>query len=187
MANLATCELCSHSIESTSHVLRDCTFAKEVWSKVGGFDTSAGGWQGETETWIRRGICSDRSLLFGIVCWYIWKSRNERIFSGARPLAPNVAFRALSWSQVVAEAESRSAHTISNSRERQIVGVAWEPGSESWVTLNSDGAVDLLGGKAATGGLVRNSEGRCLLAFSMNLGNCSVSKSRITWCYRGPA
>ncbi|CAN1752800.1 Putative ribonuclease H protein At1g65750, partial [Linum perenne] len=68
---------------------------------------------------------------------------------------------------------------------RQTVDVAWERGPETWVTLNSDGAVDRLGGKAAAGGLIRNSEGRCLLAFSMNLGNCSVTRAELRGAIEG--
>ncbi|CAN1138870.1 Putative ribonuclease H protein At1g65750 [Linum perenne] len=185
MSNLATYELCSHPIETTSHVLRDCTFAKEVWSKVGGFNTLNESWQSVTDTWIRRGICSDRGLLFGIVCWYIWKSRNERIFSDARPIASSVAFRSVSWCQVVTEAEARNDQTNPIPRERQVVGVAWDPGPESWITLNTDGAVDHFGGRAAAGGLVRNSDGRCLLAFSMNLGNCSVTRAELRGAIEG--
>ncbi|CAN1791847.1 Putative ribonuclease H protein At1g65750 [Linum perenne] len=128
MTSIADCEFCRHPTESALHVLRDCSFAREVW----------------------------------------------------------MAFRALNWCRVVTEAEERSVQNISIGRGRRTAEIAWEPGPEDWVTLNSDGSVDAQRGKAAAGGLVRNSEGRCLLAFSMNLGTCSVTRAELRGCYRRP-
>ncbi|CAN1791846.1 Putative ribonuclease H protein At1g65750 [Linum perenne] len=186
MTSIADCEFCRHPTESALHVLRDCSFAREVWMRVGGFDTSTGSWQRDAASWFRQGLNSDRGLLFGIVCWFIWKMRNERIFSNSRSTATSVAFRALNWCRVVTEAEERSVQNISIGRGRRTAEIAWEPGPEDWVTLNSDGSVDAQRGKAAAGGLVRNSEGRCLLAFSMNLGTCSVTRAELRGCYRRP-
>ncbi|CAN1128563.1 Putative ribonuclease H protein At1g65750 [Linum perenne] len=86
MATHATCEFCQHPIESVSHILRDCSFAMEVWNTV---------------------------------------------------------------------------------------------------TLNSDGAVDVVRGKAAAGGLARDPMGRCLLDYSMNLGSCSITRAEIRGALEG--
>ncbi|CAN1146454.1 Putative ribonuclease H protein At1g65750 [Linum perenne] len=152
MASLATCEYCRHPSETVLHVLRDCPFAGEVWDRVEGFDTSAGSWRSEINIWLRHGLGSDRSLLFGIICWFIWKSRKERIFNDDRSPAASVAFRSQNWSRVVAEVEVISTRNIFATQDRRIVDVAWEPGPEQWVTLNSDGSVDKAEGRAAAGG-----------------------------------
>ncbi|CAN1128680.1 Putative ribonuclease H protein At1g65750, partial [Linum perenne] len=68
---------------------------------------------------------------------------------------------------------------------RRTAAIAWEPEPENWVTLNSDGSVDAQRDKASAGGLVRNSEGRCLLAFSMNLGTCSVTRAELRGVIEG--
>ncbi|CAN1130258.1 Putative ribonuclease H protein At1g65750 [Linum perenne] len=65
------------------------------------------------------------------------------------------------------------------------IEVRWEPGPEGWVTLNSDGSVDQQARKASAGGVLRNSEGRCLLAFSMNLGSCSITRAEMRGAIEG--
>ncbi|CAN1193402.1 Putative ribonuclease H protein At1g65750 [Linum perenne] len=51
------------------------------------------------------------------------------------------------------------------------------------VTLNSDGSV--LRGKAAAGGLFRDSDGRCLAAYAMNLGSCTITRAEIRGALEG--
>ncbi|CAN1824961.1 Putative ribonuclease H protein At1g65750 [Linum perenne] len=51
------------------------------------------------------------------------------------------------------------------------------------VTLNSDGS--LLRGKAAAGGLFRDSDGRCLAAYAMNLGSCTIARAEIRGALEG--
>ncbi|CAN1131087.1 Putative ribonuclease H protein At1g65750 [Linum perenne] len=65
------------------------------------------------------------------------------------------------------------------------IDIAWDPGPDHWVTLNSDGVVDVTRGKATAGGLVRDSMGRCLLAYSMNLDNCSITRVEIRGALEG--
>ncbi|CAN1178076.1 Putative ribonuclease H protein At1g65750 [Linum perenne] len=93
--------------------------------------------------------------------------------------------RAVKWLRIVTEAAEQSVQNISIGRGRRTAQIAWDPGPENWVTLNSDGSVDTQRGKAAAGGLVRNSEGRCLLAFSMNLGICSVTRAELRGVIEG--
>ncbi|CAN1121936.1 Putative ribonuclease H protein At1g65750 [Linum perenne] len=38
---------------------------------------------------------------------------------------------------------------------------------------------------AATGGLIRNADGRCLFAFTMNLGNCSITRAEMMGAIEG--
>ncbi|CAN1178075.1 Putative ribonuclease H protein At1g65750 [Linum perenne] len=185
MTSNANCEFCRHPTESVQHVLRDCVFAKEVWLRVGGFDTSNRNWHGDLVSWLKQGLGSDRGILFGIICWNLWKTRNERIFSDSRSTATSVAVRAVKWLRIVTEAAEQSVQNISIGRGRRTAQIAWDPGPENWVTLNSDGSVDTQRGKAAAGGLVRNSEGRCLLAFSMNLGICSVTRAELRGVIEG--
>ncbi|CAN1322248.1 Putative ribonuclease H protein At1g65750 [Linum perenne] len=63
--------------------------------------------------------------------------------------------------------------------------ISWEPAPPEWVTLNSDGSVLSEYGQAATGGLIRNSQGRCLAAFSMNLGKCSITRAELRGAMSG--
>ncbi|CAN1274277.1 Putative ribonuclease H protein At1g65750 [Linum perenne] len=61
--------------------------------------------------------------------------------------------------------------------------IAWQAGRPGWITLNSDGSV--VQGRAAAGGIVRDNEGRGLLAYSMNLGICSITRAELRGALEG--
>ncbi|CAN1142651.1 Putative ribonuclease H protein At1g65750 [Linum perenne] len=63
--------------------------------------------------------------------------------------------------------------------------IAWDPGEEDWVVLNTDGSVLADRSKAAAGGLIRNADGRCLYAFSINLGRCSIMRAELRGLIEG--
>ncbi|CAN1825719.1 Putative ribonuclease H protein At1g65750 [Linum perenne] len=108
-------------------------------------------------------MSSDRSLDFGVICWYMWKSRNGRIFSNDCSSAAAIAFRARAWSRTVENAWNR----------------------DGWFTVNTDGAVNQTSGKAAAGGLIHNSNGYCLGAFTMNIGYCSITRAELRGAIQG--
>ncbi|CAN1829647.1 Putative ribonuclease H protein At1g65750 [Linum perenne] len=82
-------------------------------------------------------------------------------------------------------ASKREGTTIGNEARNFLFDVRWEPGPEGWMVLNSDGSVNQQTGRAAAGGVVRDSEGRCLLAYSMNLGCCSITRAEIRGAIEG--
>ncbi|CAN1139380.1 Putative ribonuclease H protein At1g65750, partial [Linum perenne] len=54
-----------------------------------------------------------------------------------------------------------------------------------WMTLNSDGSVLGTRGNAAAGGLLRNAQGQCLHAYTINLGVCSITRAEIRGAIEG--
>ncbi|CAN1765730.1 Putative ribonuclease H protein At1g65750 [Linum perenne] len=71
MAADASCGWCQHSEESVLHILRDCNFAAESWTKLGGFDMLASHWQEDGRMWIRKGLKMENCLTFEIHCWLL--------------------------------------------------------------------------------------------------------------------
>ncbi|CAN1182797.1 Putative ribonuclease H protein At1g65750, partial [Linum perenne] len=63
--------------------------------------------------------------------------------------------------------------------------ISWEPAPPEWVSLNSDGSVLSETGQAAAGGLIRDHQGRCLAAFTMNLGKCSITRAELRGAVSG--
>ncbi|CAN1186558.1 Putative ribonuclease H protein At1g65750 [Linum perenne] len=70
-------------------------------------------------------------------------------------------------------------------RVRRTVNVAWDPGPADWITINSDGSFDASSGRATAGGLARNSNGRCMFAFTTNLGNCFITRAEMRGAIEG--
>ncbi|CAN1136187.1 Putative ribonuclease H protein At1g65750 [Linum perenne] len=63
--------------------------------------------------------------------------------------------------------------------------IVWDPGPPGWVTLSTDSSVGSNRQGATAGGLLRDDLGRCLLAFTINLGNCSITRAELTGAIEG--
>ncbi|CAN1796987.1 Putative ribonuclease H protein At1g65750 [Linum perenne] len=185
MTTDAVCSLCRKSEESVAHVLRDCEFAAESWSKLEGFNTRATHWRGDVAAWLGRGLRAGNCLLFGVHCWLLWKNRNERVFAGSDCRPNAVAIRSIKWAEQVKEALDRTVDPVGNNACRRTEVISWTPGPSGWLVLNTDGSVDHRTGKAVAGGLVRDAEGRCLLAFTMNIGICSITRAEMRGAIEG--
>ncbi|CAN1831416.1 Putative ribonuclease H protein At1g65750 [Linum perenne] len=118
-------------------------------------------------------------MLFGVACWLLWKVRNERVFSNTRTTAVSLAFRIQSWIKSIPDARTRENSLSVPAPPRCEAPIALKPGPEDWITLNTDGAVNQTSRRAIAGGLLRNEVGHCLMAFSANLGNCSITRAEM--------
>ncbi|CAN1798779.1 Putative ribonuclease H protein At1g65750 [Linum perenne] len=185
MTDDASCFLCHGIDETIDHVLRDCRFAKDVWSRVQEFECSDRDWSADISTWMAKHLRSDKKLLFGTICWYLWKSRNERVFTASTESAAAMVFRALSWVCVIKKALEKQSIGIGQEPIRRVTDIAWEPGPNDWWVLNTDGSVNTNLGKSTAGGLLRDNSGKCLFAFTMNLGFCSITRAELRGAIQG--
>ncbi|CAN1177065.1 Putative ribonuclease H protein At1g65750 [Linum perenne] len=128
---------------------------------------------------------SENGTIFGNIYWFLWKSRNERIFAADRTQPAGVVARGLSWSSLVTDALRKTRSVLGEGSSRFEINLAWDPGQADWVTLNTDGSVDRGRRKASVGGMLRDSEGRCILAFTMNLGTCSITRAEMRGAIEG--
>ncbi|CAN1177369.1 Putative ribonuclease H protein At1g65750 [Linum perenne] len=174
-----SCSLCPATKENSLHVLRDCLFAKEVWRSVGRFELEDASWAGSLQDWFGRHLFEAEGLLFGLVCWALWNTRNSRNFAENSDPPKSVACRILAWTRIVDEALSRDEGFLEPKLARRDADIAWEPGPQGSITVNTDGAVMPASGSAAAGGLLRDASGRCLAAFTANLGNCSITRAEM--------
>ncbi|CAL1371675.1 unnamed protein product [Linum trigynum] len=98
-----TCELCGVEEESIDHILSQCGFVVEIWTRMqrvcGALDLSGG----DFITIIRRwSLAVDDSVescvRFGAlhaVSWQVWLERNRRVFKGTRLQARGVTRKAV--------------------------------------------------------------------------------------------
>ncbi|CAN1810904.1 Putative ribonuclease H protein At1g65750 [Linum perenne] len=180
----AVCPRCGSEIESVGHVLRDCRFAAETWTSLG-FRTDDRGWDEAMSNWIIGGIQGEAGLLFGTAAWLIWKARNEAIFANKLVSPSRLASRIRSWVTFAAEAFNRDARCLGLKKPKEWKSIAWDPGPEDAITVNTDGSFNPSRNKATAGGIIRRSDGRGLVAFTMNLGCCTITRAEIRGAISG--
>ncbi|CAN1820472.1 Putative ribonuclease H protein At1g65750 [Linum perenne] len=178
IANDSTCGRCGHPSETACHILRDCYFARDVWTDLG-FNVRSLEWNEDFSEWFRRFIVGEKSLLFGVTLWYLWKSRNESTFSNVRDLPSVTARKANAWTSSVIAARGRDTRLGLNEGRRIVSPIAWDPRPGEGVTVNTDGSVLRNLNRAAAGGIIRTSDVHSLGAFVANLGNCSVTRAKL--------
>ncbi|CAN1154516.1 hypothetical protein LINPERHAP2_LOCUS20052 [Linum perenne] len=112
-------------------------------------------------------------------------STERTIFADSMDLAPTIAHRISSWVRMIKEVSDRSKTNLHTEATRELINVAWDPGPEEWITLNTDGSFAAILGRAAAGGLARDSEGRCKFAYTMNLSSCFITRAEIRGAVEG--
>ncbi|CAI0429560.1 unnamed protein product [Linum tenue] len=66
---------------------------------------------------------------------------------------------------------------------RHVKEIKWEQPPQGWAALNSDGSVT--NGQAAAGGVVRDEHGRLIRAYSMKLGEVSITRAELEGIVKG--
>ncbi|CAN1259084.1 Putative ribonuclease H protein At1g65750 [Linum perenne] len=88
--------------------------------------------------------------------------------------------RVHSWIAGVRETMKASSFLLSgiDDRRRETL-ISWIPAPDDWVTVNTDGSVLQPQSLAAGGGIVRDSHGNKIAAFSANFGRCSIMRAEL--------
>ncbi|CAN1743093.1 Putative ribonuclease H protein At1g65750 [Linum perenne] len=181
----ASCPRCAATTEDSNHVLRECPVAAETWKQTDEFDVTGAVWRGSYTDWLNHFLKSDASLLFGIVCHNLWKARNESIFANNSADPSTVALRSCRWQEIVVRAMAREVILQERQSLRRRAEVSWKAGPHGWFTLSSDGSLQGQQGRAAAGGILRDNNGNCILAYTMNLGICSITRAEIRGALEG--
>ncbi|CAN1756620.1 Putative ribonuclease H protein At1g65750 [Linum perenne] len=109
MSQDSGCTYCNAGEESSTHVLRDCSFAGEVWSIMIADSVNGADWRLPISEWLESHLNSINGLKFGIACNYLWRARNERIFVASNDTPSVVATKASYWCNTVSIAMEREA------------------------------------------------------------------------------
>ncbi|CAN1800110.1 hypothetical protein LINPERHAP1_LOCUS22402 [Linum perenne] len=140
--------------ETSAHVLRECSFARETWQLNADLANDSE-WQLPFSDFLQHYLKSGIGLQFGVVCWYLWKSRNQRVFANIKEIPSLVAHKCAQWTATVKRAMCRESVVLDENGSTRMVDVAWQAGPCDWITLNSDGSVLGPRGNVAVGRLLR--------------------------------
>ncbi|XP_062021441.1 uncharacterized protein LOC133738016 [Rosa rugosa] len=104
-----------------------------------------------------------------LLCWQIWKKRNDVLFRDSGFSPASVVHASASFCAAYRTHNPRSA-TTSNSLSEVI---KWHPPPENFVKLNFDGSISS-SNQAATGFVIRNHFGDPIVAGSRSIGSSTV-------------
>nr|KYP33975.1 Putative ribonuclease H protein At1g65750 family [Cajanus cajan] len=183
-----TCPVCMQETESNFHALRDCKFAAEIWSRTSGGSLPRSFAEDNIHDWVHANLKERRPshvnwpILFAVTLDSLWIRRNKMVFDNSFS----------SSEQVVKEINARvttivSIHTNNSFLSDPLCGhqdTHWRFPPIGHIKLNGDGAVSN-DGIGACGGVVRDSSGNFLLAFSKKLGCISILKAELWAIYQG--
>ncbi|KAF7827395.1 Non-LTR retroelement reverse transcriptase [Senna tora] len=88
-SNSDLCQRCKEAPETAIHAVRDCKYAKQLWTNLVRQDQHNKFFGSNLQTWLHENLSINMgggnglpwSLVFAVTCWICWKQRNDFIFN----------------------------------------------------------------------------------------------------------
>ncbi|CAN0858235.1 Putative ribonuclease H protein At1g65750 [Linum grandiflorum] len=153
ISTTAKCPLCDQAEETATHILRNCSIARCIWNQVLGSQLTFYFCQQPLDVWMLHGVSNDNyKLEFGIICWLLWKHRNEFVFRHATISCDQLRLRVLNWIAGVWETMKAEDRVSSGNKPPRVESlVRWTVRSDIDITVNTNGSVIQSSGIAAGG------------------------------------
>ncbi|KAH1106626.1 hypothetical protein J1N35_010394 [Gossypium stocksii] len=110
--------------------------------------------------------------LFVILCWLLWKSRNECVFSNSHKNIGAIVDTDYMWARSYRDLDVQMK-SLGTMRSLS----SWIPSVIGWIKLNSNRAVSNLEQRAFIRGVLRDSNGNWLWGYAMSFSNESPPAS----------
>ena len=108
------CHLCFRGQDSTDHIFTHCMFTRQVWDKITQDNNLKIDWIGNSITdCLDHWTTSEKfyKMLPPLVNWYIWLSRNYKIFENKNPSISAISYKALGlfhlWKDMYRDTEKK--------------------------------------------------------------------------------
>ncbi|RYR45289.1 hypothetical protein Ahy_A07g031124 [Arachis hypogaea] len=186
IAQSALCGVCGSNSEYLLHVLRDCPVAYRTWKSIDDRLDAENFFTKPLIPWLMENLSFQSPfkgvpwpLLFTSTLNFLWFRRNTFVFDNDR-VPDESKIHEIAWYMAQ---DYHRAHSESM-RSRRRVGtfaeklIKWQPPPPPFIKLNSDGSVSK-DGRAACGGILRDSNGQFLACYSANLGACTVTAAEL--------
>nr|XP_010314573.1 uncharacterized protein LOC104645185 [Solanum lycopersicum] len=183
-------------MDSIDHTFNSGPFATAVWNF---FAATAGLQPGQLtlkarlrQWWTTKTRNAGHQLLLQatpvFICWNLWQNRCASKYGGKVTNISRVkyaiykdtykmlenTFPQINWPArwtTLLQTSERCKHTI------KVYMVAWKRPPEHWIKLNTDGSAVINTGKIGAGGILKNREGKMVMAYSVFLGEGSNNQA----------
>ncbi|XP_024155779.1 uncharacterized protein LOC112163738 [Rosa chinensis] len=157
------CCVCLESVETLKHLFRDCSIAKDI---LGAPPFSLPSSPLTWKEWLLDRASNLSTSLFDkllVLLWSFWKNRNEKLWKNRSQTSPGLVASSMAWYEEYMQANKPCTTTTS---VQQKASKLWLAPSGEKVKLNVDGAFLPNLQFGGTGGVLHNSLGQFLAAFS---------------------
>ncbi|KAL8141078.1 hypothetical protein V2J09_007099 [Rumex salicifolius] len=159
LTSVATCGCCGLEDETLIHLFRDCSTAKEVWALflVNADEQFESFFAAEPLNWLDHGLHgrvdldlgTPNEILFGVILWWLWKWRCNRVFDRSTPTAGVKEFLIQQAREFAAHCNRRKGE---NEGRKVETAIGWSKPAQGWVSICTDGAKRNIDGGATAGG-----------------------------------
>ncbi|PNY10809.1 ribonuclease H, partial [Trifolium pratense] len=175
----ATCSYCQIVEETTIHVLRDCTLAKEIWLRVVPMANRGDSFMGDLQNWFCFNMNNSVTwssegawnVFWAVACYllWIWRNKELHIEGYTRPNRPAQQVRKMAGEYI--EAMKNSSIVLNRVQVASMVG--WIPPKSDFIKLNTDCASKRMQ-LAGCGGVARGSQGEWIGGYAKCVGMCNA-------------
>ncbi|KAL2944623.1 hypothetical protein RDABS01_032970 [Bienertia sinuspersici] len=173
IAQHPACTICGAPEEDTLHMIRDCCVARRVWNRLGTSKHMRNFFQGNLQTGLMRNLYNNTQekaeiwkTYFSLTCWWIWRWRNCQVLGRGQDIPYNVG--------AFLKNGLRGANYI-----------AWKPQTHGWYIRNTYGTPKGSPGPSGGGGIIRDTNGIFVSAFTTNFGMGMTFKAEMKAVIQG--
>lgn len=206
---VSKCSCCTNpSMENAEHLFFQSEVAQHTWNHFAtlfGIDISHdSNWQQRCKNWWSKTLKNSQDMILAsivptLILWELWKLRNEIRHEVSSFSMQTVIYRVLNWiRELNLLIKPKKKVSFSGIISLQMLNVQmktvkikrptlvqWKPPTGNLLKLNIDGASKGNPGRAGCGGVVRNSSGDLILAFSEYLEIGTNNKAEMQGLYSG--
>ncbi|PKI72083.1 hypothetical protein CRG98_007540 [Punica granatum] len=166
------CLRCPSELKTVDHILWSCPTTHSFWQHMQIPPSKLGTLTAPIKDWLSYNIASSQAsylhipwgVLFTFAIWHLWKNKNSQVFSTKALQSSLVDFT------IQATVEYYASQAKPPRKPHLTIQVYWEAPPDGYYKLNFDGCSKGNSGIARARGLIRDSLGRWVRGFYMNLG-----------------
>ncbi|KAM6582866.1 hypothetical protein CsatB_009868 [Cannabis sativa] len=160
-----TCPLCNSFPETSIHLFTSCSFAQSCWRKA--FGSVRGSIEGTFTAWFDYGLThwpNDDIIQISMLCWALWKTRNDLIWNKISPSVDKVISSAKLNLEQWKSAQNMSLRPLSFPNDSEGIE-QWTKPSHTQLKVNVDGATFAQQNHFGYGFIARDHDGILIEAF----------------------
>ncbi|XP_028120068.1 uncharacterized protein LOC114317531 [Camellia sinensis] len=188
MTTFDLCPRCGLYSEDLDHLLRKCSFTRDIWTAIQNFNWWEEGCRQPLTEWVVSNLKNKNMFLdnnwyifFTVTLWQIWKSRNLMGFENVNHSIQVNLKGIWNYASEIKDAFSYPIHPLSTAPK----SIFWRFPIAGTLKLNTDGCSKGDPGQAGYGGLLWDETGTWIWGYYDNLGHCSSVEAELWAIYRG--